>query len=396
MHLLLKLKNIGRLLFCLILVVTALFSDMISTVETGQSSSAVKVYLPVVLNGSNNGFSAGGKLLGIYMEQYWTNESVSTYMSRADRVAGKKHSVSGWFIGMQNIAFTSRQTDIAYNNFYRQMEALWAKGYISFVNIASATQSSNYEVGDNCPIPFSAAQVAKGNCDRAIGKMADLYKSWVSKGGGRRAFIAPLPEMNGVNADGSVWTSYSGDAANFKLAYRKFIDIFASKGISRDQVWWVFAPNGWSKEGHEFEKYYPGDSLVNVIGFSSYNYGYCFVADPWEKWENYDTLYTPYINRIAKMAPKKPIIIAQTGTTAEYQRAGEVNASAKNAWLRANYDYITKQPQVLGILYFDIDKRPWECNWEITASDSYTGYKDAAASPVFQYLNAQNLDSMIP
>lgn len=343
------------------------------------------------------GFTANEKLLGVYMEQYWTNATVPEYMVKADNLSNKKHSVSGWFIGLQNIAFTNRQTDNQMNNFYRQLEALWDGGYISFINITSGTAVSDYEVTDNCPIPFTAYQVANGSCDRAIEKMASLYFAWVSQGGGRRAFIAPLPEMNGVNNDGSTWTSYAGDKANFKLAYQRFIDIFTSKGITRDQIWWAFVPNGWSVENHKFEEYYPGDSLVDVIGFSSYNYGYCHVAFPWQRWENYNTLYEPYLSRILTMAPTKPVIIAQTGSTAEFQYTGESNVSAKNTWLQENYTYLAKQPQVLGVIYFDIDKTPWECNWEITVTDGkYTGYTNGAANSEFQYLTAQDLGNMIP
>lgn len=391
-----KHRNIRKLLLSLTIVVSVLLSNNVSTADAENGNGQNSIYLPIVFNGHVNGFSTAEKLLGIYMEQYWTSNTVATYMSRADTIANKKHSVTGWFISLQDVGFTKWQPDKNVNNFYRQLEALWAQGYVSFVNIQSAKEESNYEVTDNCPIPFSAAQVANGQCDQAIGKMADLYKAWVSLGVGRRAFIAPLPEMNGVNADGSIWTSYGGDPANYKSAYQRFIDIFASKGIGRDQVWWVFAPNGWSVTGHEFEKYYPGDGTVDVVGFSSYNYGYCFVANPWQRWENYDTLFEPYISRISNMAPKKPIIIAQTGTTAELQYAGEENVSAKNTWLWENYAFIAKEPQVLGILYYDFNNRTWECNWEITASAKYTGYSEGAALPEFQYLDWQGLESIIP
>lgn len=354
------------------------------------------IFLPYIQNG-NPTFRTESKFFGIYMDQYWTDQNVSSQLPQADTFAEKKHSVVGWFITLHDIAFTDQQTDMRTNNFYRQLEALWKSGYTSFVNInISVSQQGRWETGQNCPFNVNADQIAKGYCDRAIRRMAQLYKQWISTGGGRIAFLAPLPEMNGVNADGSVWTSYGGDAVNFKLAYQRFRNIFSQEGVTEDQLWWTFAPNGWSKEGHEFEAYYPGSSIVDVIGFSSYNYGHCQVAIPWQRWENYDTLFTPYLDRIQAMDSTKPIIIAQSGTTAEYSETGEINIQQKNNWLYQNLDYLAKQPQVLGILYYDFDQSSWECNWRILPGNTYTGYPEGLSAPSYQYITAQNLKNIIP
>lgn len=374
------------LLVCL-MVFTLLFAFLPASAQGSR-----KVFLPLVRNGSENAYEK--KFIGIYMEQYWTEQNVQTYMPKADQLAGgKKHTVSGWFITLQNIAFTNRQTDIRTNNFYRQLEALWKYGYISFVNVNSASESSNWDVSDNCPIGFTAYQVARGDCDRAIERMADLYRQWVSQGRGRIAFIAPLQEMNGVNADGSIWTTYGGDAENFKLAYQRIQHIFSQRGVPRDQVWWVFAPNGWSKEGHEFERYYPGNEITDVVAFSSYNYGYCPVAIPWQKWESYGALFAGYISRMQAMAPGKPIIIAQTGTTAQYPKTGNYDNRMKNQWLIDNYNYLASQPAVLGVLYYDFSPA-WECDWSITQGGPFTGYTNGVANPAYQYLSVQDLAGM--
>jgi hypothetical protein len=381
-----------------LLVMSIIFLSINVDFAMAQSpSKGFITYLPYIANKAYHGFNTDQKFIGIYMDQYWTDGTVVN-MQIADNLAGKKHSLTGWFINLQNIAFTSYQNDNKTNNFYRQLEALWNKGYISFVNIGSAIRNTSYDVTDNCPIPFSAYQVARGECDRAIQKMADLYHQWLSLGNGRRAFLAPLQEMNGVMSNGKPWTSYGGDPVNFKLAYQRIQDIFSQKGVTRNQIWWVFAPNGWSKAGNEFEYYYPGDAVTDIVALSTYNYGYCKAALPWPKWENYDTLYAPYLNRINVMAPYKPIIIAQTGTTAQYQSSSDFNIDAKNTWLRVNYQYLSNQPQVLGILYFDIDKSPdGECNWLITVGTTFqSGYQTATGYSPFGYLNWQTLQSIIP
>ncbi len=394
-------KRINFVSFILVflLIFSLLLYMPVSKVEAQTGQTMNPVYLPLIMSGYSNSYNADSKFLGIYMDQYWTDNSVNTYMTQADNLAGKKHTVSGWFISFQNIAFTSRQSNTQ-NNFYTQLEALWKNGYYSFVNITSASSLTSYEVTDNCPIPFNAYQVARGDCDRAIRRMADLYKLWIGLGGQRKAFIAPLPEMNGVYSDGSKWTSYGGDPQNFKLAYQRIRSIFNQQGVADHQVWWVYAPNGWHDENfqpqHAFEYYYPGDQVTDAVAFSSYNYGYCHVAFPWQRWDTYDVVYEPYLVRMKAMAPSKPIIIAQTGTTAEYQYPGELNIRMKNSWLIDNYNYLAQQPQVLGIIYFDINLAPGECNWSISSGGNFTGYGDGAANPVFQYLDPANMETLVP
>lgn len=340
------------------------------------------VFIPLLMNNYFNGYSTSEKLIGIYMQQYWTPTNVSIYMTQADNLAGKKHTISGWFIDINDSHFNDPMPgDIKTNNLYIQLESLWSKGYISFVNVNSTA---------------TAFEIANGNYDAQLMNMADVYHNWISLGGGRKAILAPLPEMNGVNSNGKPWATYGGDPINFKVAYSRILNIFSQKGINSSDVWWSFSPNGWSIEGHEFEKYYPGDELVDVIGFSSYNYGYCYVAIPWERWENFDTLYQPYLARIYDMAPTKPIIISQTGTTAQYTKTSNFNVDMKNQWLRFNYEYISNQPQVLGILYYDFDQRNWECDWRITSGGDFSGYRDGASNSAFKYLSINNLNSLIP
>jgi len=359
----------GKFFYGILVILVCLFSLLFAFLPANGQGSR-RVFLPLVRNGSESTYEK--KFIGIYMEQYWDEKNVSTYMPLADQLAGKKHSVSGWFIDIEDNAFIKPIDRLEVNNFYRQLEALWQAGYISFVNLNSTRTS--YEI-------------ASGKVDAALRQMADVYTRWVGKGGGRRAFIAPLQEMNGY------WTSYGQDPGNFKLAYQRIQNIFSQRGITRNQVWWVFAPNGWSRDGHEFERYYPGNDVTDVVAFSSYNYGYCPVAIPWQRWENYDTLYAPYISRIQVMAPNKPIIIAQTGTTAQYPKTGQYNNDMKNKWLVDNYNYLASQPAVLGVLYYDFSL-DWECDWTITQGGPFTGYATGAANPAFQYLNAQDMAGM--
>jgi len=365
----------------------------LSTLVNAQQLPLVeqKIYLPIIFNRYHHGFSTEEKFIGIFMKYTWNNQTVGN-INTANNLANKKHAVIGWSIGLQNHAFTSQARSDLSNNFYGQLETLWINGYISFINISSE-QQHEWTSDQNCPYNATAKQIADGFCDRAIRKMAELYNYWLSQGDGRKAFIAPFPEMNGVDSYGKPWTSYGGDKDNFILAYKRMQAIFIENGISRNQIWWVFAPNGWhdriTQPHHAFEFYYPGDEIVDVVGFSSYNFGYCCVANPWNSWDNYEEIFEPYIHRFNQLAPHKPIIIAQTGVTAEDFNDPDRYVNEKNAWLNTNYSWLVSQPSILGVIYFDINA---DCKWSITSEGSTfsSGYRDGARNfkvPTIQDFN---------
>ena len=252
-----------------------------------------------------------------------------------------------------------------------EMEAAWGNGYIPFVNLAVGY----YHL-------YSAEQIANGEIDSQIRTWAEAYASW-SKGGEKWALIAPLQEMNGF------WTAYSGDPDNFKLAFRRIQEIFYEAGVESEAVSWVFAPNGWSTEGNEFELYYPGDGVVDVIGFSSFNFGDC---SNWPRWEVYEDIYQPYLDRMYKMAPEKPIVIAEIGTVAE--------GGDKNYWLMDTYLKLISHPGLYGIIYFNreefassLEKCPHGTDYRVfnkQTEEGYSGYLEAIRSPRIVYYPPDN------
>ena len=106
------------------------------------------------------------------------------------------------------------------------------------------------------------SRLANGCCDDSLRAWADAYAGWVGQGGGRKAFLAPLQEMNNPHV------SYGVDPENFRRAYQHIQDIFAQAGVTRDQVWWVFAPVGYTWPGDPpLSAYYPGDDKVDVSAY---------------------------------------------------------------------------------------------------------------------------------
>lgn len=346
-------------------------------------------YLPLVRNGLP-------KFIGYIDKIYWSKENVERYMPEADGLSGIQNTAVGWFIDIQDPAFYEDwETEAALNrnNLYRQLERLWEKGYLSFVKIGSSD---------------TLDKIINGHYDARIAQMAKIYKKWVDKGEGRKAMLAPLQEMNGD------WVAYypknmplAQKQQLYKQAYQKIQAIFEQNGVSRNQVWWVFAANGLSSPDvpeNDFEYYYPGNETVDIVGFASYNYGYCTATYKvgeydYGRWENYETLYEPYIRRMEVMAPGKPIIITETGTSAIYtkdDRPDRFNYAMKAQWFLENYSYLARQRSVLGIFYFDINEFDGTtCDLRIPR-ENFTAYRDVVAQEGYRYLTISELRGFLP
>jgi hypothetical protein len=326
------------------------------------------------------------KFFGIYFNQYWTPVSVAETMPGADAGAGKKHTAVGWFIDLEDTAFNDPVPPQMANNLYGQLESLWQAGYISFINM-----------GTNA----NAAQISNGERDTQITYAARVYKEWVGLGGGRRAMIAPLQEMNGD------WTVYGRDSTpeEFKQAYVHILNIFAVQGVTRDMLWWVFAPNGYHDPAYPeraFENYYPGDNMVDINGFSAYNYGFCpAIRAEWRRWESYSEIFEPHVARMLAMAPSKPVIIAEFATTAYYTADGNgtpvADLNVKSQWLTENYDYFAQREGLIGMFYFSFSEFDgYSCDLEINPDGVVlSGYRDGLSPWIYKYFNAADLDYLL-
>lgn len=231
-----------------------------------------------------------------------------------------------------------------------ELNAAWNNGYVPFVNFAVEAKT--------------AKQIADGEIDPAIRTMANVFKIW-SQGGTKRAFIAPLQEMNGY------WVSYKDDPANFKRAFIRIRQIFIDEGVPAEAISWVFAPNGWNdpaKPENVFENFYPGQSVVDAVGFSSYNWGEC-----WEYTDSvpFEQLYKPYLDRMAAMAPGKPIMIAEMASVAY--------GLDRAAWFSDTLSKLGAYPGLRAILYFN-------------ALEAGGNYSTSLCNPVDYTLDAEGGD----
>lgn len=247
--------------------------------------------------------------------------------------------------GANGVTFAADFMSITFNpgwNVEHELEAAWSNDFMPFINLmpSSSWEDSYYQ--EDCD---TSEDIAQGKCDPYIRTWADYFKAWA--GESKRAFIAPLPEANGD------WAEYSTDGATFIQAYTRIQTLFQEQGVPNSAVHWVFAPNGWHNPDYSwkaFEYYYPGDDKVDIVAFSSYNYGGC--PYDWASWVTFTEGFEPYLERMRTLAPSKPIFIAQTGTLDVPVDPNDPSQN-KSDWVREVFDDLADYPAVRAIIYFN-------------------------------------------
>jgi len=177
-----------------------------------------------------------------------------------------------------------------------------------------------------------------GGHDTKLRQMANVLAGWLQERPGRTMLVAPLPEMNGNHP-------WSGQPHGYKAGYRRIRAALLDEGLTPRQIRFLFAPYGDSSHDDNYEDYYPGDEVVDLIGFAEINNGL-------PAWRDYEFTFGRYIDALrAQISLTKPILITQTASI----EVGP-NGESRDRWLDDMFTRLKAHDQVIGAIYFNRDR----------------------------------------
>ncbi|WP_370874571.1 glycosyl hydrolase [Pseudarthrobacter defluvii] len=153
------------------------------------------------------------------------------------------------------------------------------------------------------------------------------------------------PWAEGVNGN---------QAGEYVAAWRHVHDVVAATGASNVQ--WVWSPNVPYWGSTDLAGLYPGAGYTDIVALDGYNWG---TSQTWSSWVSPVDLFAPGISQLRTLAPGKPVLIAETASS-------ELGGS-KAAWNTDLVSYLAAQPDVMGFVWFHMQK---ETDWRINSSDS--------------------------
>jgi hypothetical protein len=299
------------------------------------------------------GASIGSHLTGV--QAPWDMGAVTKF----EQIAGKQVSLVNFFAPFANCA----SPPCSFYDFpTRPMESIRAYGAIPVFSWSSQSIPSSRNEPD-----FQLADVIAGTYDSYIREFATAARNW-----GHPFFLRFNWEMNGS------WFPWSegingNQSGEFIAAWRHVHDIFAAVGA--DNVTWVWCPNV-DPDGifRDLASLYPGDAYVDWTGLDGYNWG-LHPAKP-DRWRSFNDLYsTTYQRIVGSIAPDKPMLIGEIGSTEQ--------GGSKANWIEEALTVIpTNYPKIRGLLWFDTYDDGMD--WPIETSPSAAGaFAQAIQSPAY-------------
>jgi len=207
---------------------------------------------------------------------------------------------------------------------------------------------------------FQLADIIKGKHDAYIRRWASGAKAW-----GKPFFLRFGHEMNWVGK-GYPWTEgrNGNKPGEYVRAWRHVHDIFRRVGASN--VTWVWCVVTSYPGSYDITKLYPGDSYVDWVAMDQYNWGTNPAKEGGNSWKSFNTIFKAQYDAFGKLAPSKPIMIAETAST-------EWGGSKAN-WIKDAY--LTQLPKnfprikAISWLNWPHEHKYGKMDWPIESSSS--------------------------
>ena len=206
---------------------------------------------------------------------------------------------------------------------------------------------------------YSLDRIAAGDFDARITQWGQALAAW--------GYPVQLRFAHEMNGDWYPWAEgvNGNEAGDYVQAWRHVHDVMAATGASN--VSWVWSPNVPYWGSTDLSGLYPGAGYVDIVALDGYNWG---TSASWSGWISPQDLFAPGIAQLRSLAPGVPILIAETASS----EAG----GSKAAWNTDLVSYLAAQPDVMGFVWFHMQK---EADWRINSSDaSASAFNSALAA----------------
>jgi beta-mannanase len=197
---------------------------------------------------------------------------------------------------------------------------------------------------------YALARIVAGDHDPYVRRWAEGLRDW-----GRPVTLRFAHEMNG---NWYPWAQgVNGNRpGDYVRAWRHVHNIMVSMGASN--VTWMWSPNVPYPGSVPLTDLYPGAGYVDTVALDGYNWG---TSQPWSGWTTPGDLFGLGLSQLRTLAPDKPIVIAETGTT--------MAGGSKPGWITSLVSYLVAQPNVTGFIWF---QRLKETDWRFNSTPAST------------------------
>lgn len=297
--------------------------------------------------------------LGFWTYGFWDDNTKSINPKKLEEIEnkiGKKVAIANYYRGWQHLG---QEKEIV-----NELNAISAHGWRPMV-------STNPYLFSECPANGKTLYrtIADGDCDAYLHKVGKTLQK-INK----PFFFRFAWEMNVGSMEWSIL--YSGSTPqDFIDAWKRFHNILIEEGVKN--AIWVFSPQIETPSTTDIASLYPGNNYVDWVALDGYNWG---TTKSWSKWQNFHTLYYDSYIKLKRLAPNKPLMIAEVNTV----DIGGNQAHWYQSMLSEEIPNIFLD--VDAIVFFNEDKTKIEgVRWLIdNSSDSLKQFQKSIQNPIYK------------
>lgn len=187
---------------------------------------------------------------------------------------------------------------------------------------------------------YALRRIVAGKYDRLIDRWARQIATY-----GRPVMLRFAPEMNGD------WLPWSTDVngnrpGDYIAAWRHVRARFRQAGTAN--VVWVWNPIAAYDGSTPLAELFPGANAVDWLAVDGYNWG---DARDWG-WQRYDDIFSPTLRVLRALAPRHPVMIAETGSAPDARKPAWVTDTLRSA----------RRDGIGAVVWFEFDK---ETDWRL-------------------------------
>jgi Glycosyl hydrolase family 26 len=247
-------------------------------------------------------------------------------------------------------------------NFYLNWPESFPTASLDAIDSAGATPEITWQPwvseADGTHQGIALRAIAAGDYDSFLRRWAVSAARWKQP-----LLLRFAHEMNTI---GLPWSAQApgNTPQGYVAAYRHVVNVFRAAGATNVQ--WIWSPNVSYDGSTPLAQVYPGRHYVDIVGVDGYNSGTQIAGS---QWRSPAQLFGPTLAQVRQVAPKIPILITETASSA--------SGGSKPAWIGELFGYMHAQPDVIGVVWFNIASR---ADWPLDDSPADLAAASAALS----------------
>lgn len=234
-----------------------------------KASNSSKLLYQRIKNLSKEGIAIGHQDATAYGIG-WKNSPKNNFKNDIEELTGFSPAIFGWDLGDIELGKNQNLDSVPFSLIRNEIIKIHNKGGINTISWHINNPESKGNSWDTTAVVSSILKGGKNRVlyEKWVGNLADFFKSLKTENNESIPIVfRPFHEMNG---GWFWWGAQHCTPEEYKALYRETSQLLQKNGVHN--LLYAYSPNMLNNP-EEYQKFYPGDDYVDILGVDIYNFG---------------------------------------------------------------------------------------------------------------------------